>query len=160
MWLARATKPEASALTQGTVLSDTRIADHLLDSYRQHDYQIHGPVPFSLKIGQPSEPLLQLYKQHRCDCAAFITACNPFSQNLTPAVNAQRHLDLIAALTSRSLNFVEGIGVGQDPVWPGESSCLIFGLALEASRVLGRKFKQNAIVWCGQEAIPELVLLR
>ena len=150
----------ASALKQGTVLSDTRIASHLLDSYRQTDYQVHGPVPFSLKIDQASEPLLQLYKQHRCDCAAFITACNPLSQKLDPAVNAQRHLDLMADLTSRSLIFIEGIGIGQDPDWPGEASCLIFGLALEASRVLGHKFNQNAIVWCSQDAKPALVLLR
>ena len=141
-------------------MSDTHIADHLLDSYSQTDYQVHGPVPFSLKIGQPSESLLQLYKQHHCDCAAFITACNPFSQNLAPAVNAQRHLDFMADLGSSSLIFVEGIGIGQDPDWPGEASCLIFGLALDASRVLGHKFNQNAIVWCAQDAKPELVLLR
>ena len=150
----------ASTLLQGTVLSATHIATHLLESYRQTDYQVHGSLPFSLKIGQPSESLLQLYKQHRCDCAAFITACNPLSQKLAPAVNAQRHLDLMADLTSRSLIFIEGIGIGQDPDWPGEASCLIFGLALEASRVLGHKLNQNAMVWCGPDAVPELVLLR
>ena len=150
----------ASTLLQGTVLSDTNIAEHLLESYRQTDFQVHGPVPFSLKIGQRSEPLLQLYKQHRCNCAAFITACNPYSQKLDPAINAQRHVDLMADITSRSLIFIEGIGIGQDSSWPGEASCLIFGLALEASRVLGHKFNQNAIVWCDQDAKPELVLLR
>ena len=150
----------ASTLTQGTVLSETTIAEPLLQAYKETDYQVHGPVPFSLKIGQPSEPLLQLYKQHRCDCSAFITACNPNSLMLVPAVNAQRHLDLMAHLASRSLNFIEGIGVGPDPAWPGEASYLIFGLALEASRVLGRKFNQNAIVWCSQDAKPALVLLR
>ena len=92
----------ASALTQGAVLSDTRIATHLVESYRQTDCQVHGPVPFALNFGQPSEPLLQLYKQHRCDCAAFITACNPYSQKLDPVVNEQRHLDLMADLGSRS----------------------------------------------------------
>ena len=146
--------------TQGTVLSDTHIATYLLESYRLTDYKVHGPVPFSLKTGQPSGSLLQLYKQHRCDCAAFITACNPYSRKLAPAVNAQRQLDLMADLTSRSLIIVEGLGIGQDPDWPGEANCLIFGLALEASRVLGHKFQQNAIVWCGPDAKPELVLLR
>ena len=145
MWLARATKP-ASSLKQGTVLSETTIAEPLLQAYQETDYQVHGPVPFSLKIGLPSEPLLQLYKKHRCDCAAYITACNPYSQKLTPAVNAQRHLDLMADLSSRSLIFIDGIGIGQDPDWPGETSCLIFGLALEASRVPGHKFNENAIV--------------
>ena len=141
-------------------MSQTTIAEPLLQAYQETDYQVHGPVPFSLKIGLPSEPLLQLYKKHRCDCAAYITACNPLSQKLAPAVNAQRHLDLMADLASRSLIFIKGIGIGQDPDWPGEASCLIFGLALEASRVLGHKFNQNAIVWCDQGAKPELVLLR
>ena len=139
---------------------DTTIANSLLESYSNTDYQVQAREPFSLKIGQVSEPLLRLYKQHRCDCAAFITASNPFSQKLDPSINAQRHLDLMADLTSRSLIFIDGVGLGKDPDWPGEASCLIFGLALEASRVLGNKFNQNAIVWCDSDAMPQLVLLR
>ena len=157
----RSNQAGASALIEGDFfLSDTSIAEHLLVFYRETDYQVHGPEPFSLKVGLPSEPLRRLFKQHRCDCAAFITACNPYSQKLAPSVNVHRHLDLMTDLASRSLIFIEGIGIGQDPDWPGEASCLIFGLALEASRVLGHKFNQNAIVWCDQEAMPELVLLR
>ena len=121
---------------------------------------MHALEPFSLKIGQSNEPLLRLYKQHRCDCAGFITASNPYSQKLDPSVNDQRHLDLKADLTSRSLIFIEGVGIGKDPDWSGEASFLIFGLALEASRVLGNKFNQNAIVWCDPEGMPQLVLLR
>ena len=139
---------------------DTTIANSLLESYQNTDYLVHGRDPFTLKIGEVSEPLLRLFKQHRCDCAAFITACNPFSQKLDPSVNAQWLLDLKADLTARSLNFIEGVGIGKDPDWPGEASCLIFGLALEASRVLGNKFNQNAIVWCDAEAMPQLVMLR
>ena len=139
---------------------DSTIADDLLESYRDTDYQVHGQDPFSLRIGEVSEPLLRLFKQHRCDCAGFITACNPYSQKLDSSVNAQRHLDLMADLTARSLIFLDGVGLGKDPDWPGEASCLIFGLALEASRVLGNKFNQNAIVWCDAEAVPHLVLLR
>ena len=139
---------------------DTTIADNLLESYRNTDYKVQGQDPFILKIGQSSEPLLRLYKQHRCDCAAFITASNPFSQKLDPSVNTQRHIDLKADLTARSLIFIEGVGIGKDPDWPGEASYLTFGLALKASRVLGNKFDQNAIVWCDSEAMPQLVLLR
>ena len=141
-------------------MQDTTIADNLLESYRDTDYQVHALEPFTLRIGEVNEPLLRLFKQLRCDCAGFITASNPFSQKLDPNVNAQRHLDLMADLTSRSLIFIEGVGIGKDPDWPGEASYLIFGLGLEASRVLGNKFNQNAIVWCNAEAMPQLVLLR
>ncbi|MBC7548720.1 MAG: DUF3293 domain-containing protein [Polaromonas sp.] len=139
---------------------NTSIAEQLLESYRETDYQVHGPESFTLKIGQPSTSLLRRYRQHRCDCAAFITACNPLSRKLTTSVNDQLHRDLMTDLTTRSLIFVEGIGIGKDPDWPGEASHLIFGLELEASRVLGQKFNQNAIVWCGPDATPQLVLLR
>ena len=139
---------------------DTTIADNLLESYRNTDYKVQGQDLFILKIGQSSKPLLRLYKHHRCDCAAFITASNPFSQKLDPSVNAQRHLDLKADLISRSLTFIEGVGLGKDPVWPGEASYLVIGLGLEASRVLGNKFNQNAMVWCDSQAMPQLVLLR
>ena len=156
----RSNQAGASALIEGDLLLDTTIAEHLLASYRNTDYQVHGKHPFVLKIGQAIEALLRLYKQHRCDCAAFITACNPYSQKLAPSVNVHRHLDLMTDLASRSLIFIEGIGIGQDLDWPGEASCLIFGLAPEASRVLGHKFNQNAIVWCDAQATPQLVLLR
>ena len=56
--------------------------------------------------------------------------------------------------------FIEGVGLGKDPDWLGEASYLFFGLALKASRVLGNKLHQNAIVWYDSDAKPQLVLLR
>jgi hypothetical protein len=60
----------------------------------------------------------------------------------------------------RGLNFIPGEGKHPISDWPGESSFLIFDLSLESSKTLGRKFNQNAIVWCDQDAIPQLILLR
>jgi hypothetical protein len=37
---------------------------------------------------------------------------------------------------------------------------LILGLDLEAARTLGNRMEQNAIVWIGADAVPELVLLK
>jgi len=34
------------------------------------------------------------------------------------------------------------------------------GLSLEASKSLGARFEQNAIVWSGADAVPQLILLR
>ena len=107
---------------RGPFLSDTTIADHLLEFYRDTDYQVHGREPFSLTIGKLNEPLLRLFKQHRCDCAGFIPACNPCSQMLEPKVNAQRHRDFMTALIFRSLIFIEGVGLGKDPDLPSEAS--------------------------------------
>jgi hypothetical protein len=42
----------------------------------------------------------------------------------------------------------------------GEASYLIFGLTLEAAKALRTRLEQNAIVWTGADAVPQLILLR
>ena len=37
---------------------------------------------------------------------------------------------------------------------------LVLGLALEAAKSLGNAYEQNAVIWCGPDAVPSLVLLR
>jgi len=67
---------------------------------------------------------------------------------------------LAKELTSRSLEFVTGIGQHPSNKWPGEPSYLVFGLTLEASKVLGTRLEQNAIIWSGSDGVPQLILLR
>ena len=43
--------------------------------------------------------------------------------------------------------------------WPGEDSFLVLGISLEAVKTLGRRFGQNAVLWCDATAIPQLILL-
>ena len=43
--------------------------------------------------------------------------------------------------------------------WPGEPSDLALNLPLDASKRLGMRFHQNAVLWCDAKAIPHLVLL-
>jgi hypothetical protein len=35
----------------------------------------------------------------------------------------------------------------------------VLGLALEAAKSLGRRHEQNAVVWSGPDAVPQLVML-
>jgi hypothetical protein len=53
-------------------------------------------------------------------------------------------------------------GIGQHPTgsWPGEPSYLVPGLARAAALELGRQFAQNALIWAGDDAVPELILLK
>ncbi|UUZ55406.1 DUF3293 domain-containing protein [Massilia sp. H-1] len=44
--------------------------------------------------------------------------------------------------------------------WPSEPSFLVRGLSLEDASALGRQLRQNAIVWCGADLVPQLILLR
>ena len=72
--------------------------------------------------------------------------------------NLQKQLD--EEIKFRGLNSIPGEGKHPIGDWPGESSFLIFDLSLESAKTLGRKFNQNAVVWCNQDAIPQLILLR
>ena len=93
-------------------------------------------------------------------CAAFITAFNPFSRELTADENRRRQAELAKELTRRSLDFVEGVGQHPSGDWPGEPSFLVFGLELEAAKSLGKVYEQNAIIWCGADCVPDLILLK
>ncbi len=103
---------------------------------------------------------LLAYRRHNVDCAAFLTGWNPFSREVSEAENRDRQKALAAELTRRSLAFLEGIGQHPSNNWPGEESLLVLGLSLEAAKTLGERFEQNAIVWCGADGVPQLIVLR
>lgn len=132
----------------------------LVEAYVETDYRVHGEHPFVLHIGQRSLDLLTAQKKHVVSCSAFITAWNPYSQVVDTEVNTLRQNTLREELQSRSLIFIPGIGQHPSNKWPGEESFLIFGLDLAAAKALGQRFEQNAIVWSGTDAVPQLVLLR
>lgn len=131
-----------------------------LQAYEETEFRVFGSSPTVLTIGRQSPDLAQLHKSHAVACSVFITACNPFSAALDDAANAARQASLAEELRQRSLGFVDGIGQHLSNEWPGEPSFLVFGLTLEAAKALGRRLEQNAIVWSGPDAVPELVLLR
>lgn len=142
------------------MLSETVISPSLIQAYLETDYGVNADPAFVLKVGVFSEPLARLLEHHHCDCAAYLTACNPLSQDAGAAENAVRQAELSRELTERSLRFIEGVGQDSQGKWPGEASFLILGLSLEASRALGRKHAQNAFLWCARDAVPQLILLR
>lgn len=152
----------ASALPQleGFLFSESIIDAATLQAYRDTHYRVHASEPFTLRIGETCPALAAAHQSCRTDSSAFITAFNPFSQVLSDELNAQRHAQLRRELDLRSLKYIEGVGQHPSNQWPGEVSYLVFGLGLEAAKNLGSKFEQNAIVWSGADATPQLILLR
>ena len=138
----------------------TFIDPETLAAYRETEYRVMGDQPFVLRVGQHCPQLLSAHRQYGASSSAFITACNPLSQALSEADNAERQDRLAAELRARDLVFRPGIGQHPSNCWPGEPSYLIFGLSLEAVKALGKKFEQNAIVWAGEDGVPQLILLR
>lgn len=130
-----------------------------LSSYQETDYRVFLEPPLVLHIGVASKELSVLYFQFNTDSAAFITAGNPYSQPLAAAANAMRQAELAAELKQRGLSFFEGEGRHPSGDW-AEPSYLVLGLSLDEAKAMGRRCEQNAVVWCGADAVPELVLLR
>jgi hypothetical protein len=162
MWL-RKEQPSGKrrpSKSEGFLFSKTDIDDDAVQAYRETEYRIQGDKPFTLQIGVINEYLLSAHKSYRVDCSAFLTACNPYSQMVSANDNRIRQHELSDELTRCGLSYLPGIGQHPSNQWPGEESFLVLGLNLQAAKKLGAYFGQNAIVWCGANGLPELILLR
>lgn len=142
------------------MLSASLIDSTIVQAYRETEYRVLAEPAFILKVGQASAELLAAHKRHKTQCSAFLTACNPFSQPSDAASNAERQAALAKELKQRSLVFESGIGRHPGNGWPGEESVLVYGLTLESAKVFGTRLEQNAFVWSGADAVPQLILLR
>jgi hypothetical protein len=133
------------------------ISPELLQAYAETDYIVHHQPPFTMHIGQACLELKSLMTEHKVLSAAFITAWNPFSQNLPAKENQARQDELKANIKKRGLICIDGIGKHPSNNWPGEVSVLALGLDLEAAKSLARHYEQHAFVWAAGDGLPELV---
>jgi hypothetical protein len=139
---------------------DSAVPRELIDAYLATDYRVGSRADsFILRIGEHSPALAALCERCGEQSAAFISACNPYSERQIAAVNAAAHARLCVELECRGMLFIEGAGVAPAGKWQ-EQSVLVLGVSLDTAKDLGRRFEQNAIVWIGPDAIPQLCLLR
>lgn len=129
-------------------------------AYREALYRVDGPLAFTMRIDEPSAALRSAHARMAVRCSAFISASNPQGRLLTPDENAARDADLLARLAALGFRCWPGIGIDPAGEWPGEVSALIFGIAADQARELGRRYAQNAIVQAEADAVPRLILLR
>lgn len=132
----------------------------MIEAYLETEYRVHGPPGFSLRVGQASAQLHALHERQGVHCSAFVTAWNPCSRQTDPATNQAAQTRLTEALEQRRLQFLPGIGQHPSNDWPGEDSYLVLGLRLDEAKALGHEFEQNALIWSGADAVPQLILLR
>ncbi len=129
----------------------------LLQAFAETHYIVHHEDPFAMHIGQPCPELKKLMAEHNALSAAFITAWNPFSQNLPAEENNSRQEELNATLKKRGLICIDGIGKHPRNNYPGEVSVLVLGLDLGAAEALARHYEQHAFVWAARDGVPGLV---
>lgn len=142
------------------MFSASIIDPRTVQAYTETAYHVHGEPGFTLRVGEASAELLAAHARQGVDCSAYLTAWNPFSRKTDHATNAARQAELIDALTRLGLVCMPGLGRHPSNDWPGEDSVLALGLGLDAAMALGVRFDQNAIVWSGADAVPQLILLR
>ena len=131
-----------------------------IKAYLAADYRVDGEPGFTMRIGQPCQALAVLYAREGVNCCAFISACNPQGDASTAHLNDERQAAFARMLDARGLKFIPGAGSDPRGEWQAEPSYLVLGTSLEQSRAIGRGLDQNAIVWCGPDCVPALILLR
>ena len=132
----------------------------MIQAYLETHYIVQSEVPLTLQCGVHNLELGLLQIAFNTESSAFITAYNPFSHVEDEISNTGRQRKLVQDLQDQGLTYFEGIGQHPSGVWPGEPSFLVLDLSLEEATQLGIKYEQNAIIWCGSDAVPQLVLLR
>ena len=89
------------------------LPSELLQAFLKTDYMVNGKgAQFSLKIGQRSDQLNQLYEQTNKTSAAYITAYNPNSRLASDEENIAAHAALLERLKKAGYEYY--LGVGQD----------------------------------------------
>ena len=142
-------------------MEKTEIFLDKLAAYRITDYCVDGELEaFTLRIGIKSDSLLRLYKETGVNCGMFITAFNPFGHEQSGEANETEHARLGDELGALCHIVVEGAGDAPSGDWPVEKSFFALGIDSPVARRLGIKYHQDAIVWTGSDAIPQLLLLR
>jgi hypothetical protein len=129
-------------------------------AYRATRYRVHaGNAAFDLRVDVASEPLAALMRRHGVATAAYLTACNPYSVRASEAANRAANEALRAALVAADAFVFYGEAIDPTGAWPTEPSFLALGIALATARELGVRFRQNALLFADDDAVPRLVWL-
>lgn len=131
----------------------------LIRAYRATAYTVLAEPEFALRIKERSAALAELFDRTGKSCAAYITAWNPKGESCDQAFNTAAQERLTASVEELGLAYLKGEGRGEIGDWPPEKSLLILGCTRGRVKKLGHAFKQNAVVWVGADAVPELIVL-
>ncbi len=132
------------------------ISKELLLGYEATCYSILNPK-IDIYLTKENEALQSFLKEHHFNSWGFITAWNPFSN----ALSLENNQRLNSLLEQDLTNYVVFPAEGKDTIgnWPPEISFFVAGITKEEAIDLGKKYKQNAIVYGEINSPAELILL-
>jgi hypothetical protein len=127
----------------------------LRQKYLDTDYIVSDDPPLLMRIGVQSDDLRVLLGSMGVESAAFITAWNPHSEQLTDDENDDRQGVLLTDIEKLRLNYLVGYSQRDDLQ---EYSYLVLGIDKDQATSMATRFEQNAYVWIGPAGIPELII--
>lgn len=139
--------------------TSARIRD-LFATYQRTHYRVVLPdhAGSTIQIDAPAPgPIIDWIG--RDDFAAYMTSCNPYSQELTDRQNDERLADLRERLYTAGARFLEGIASAPNESW-FEPSLLVTSIPLTAVDAFARMYEQNAIVVVPARGIARLRVYR
>ncbi len=128
-------------------------------AYRETDYVVLCSPALILRVDHDNPELDAFLIREGKQSAAFISAWNPHSEPKAQEENDRAHRALMDDLQQRGYALIEGEGKGRVGDWPAEKSVLAIGIDRVASKEVGRRFLQNAIVFHEIGNGSELLLL-
>ncbi|MEO1621210.1 MAG: DUF3293 domain-containing protein [Cyanobacteria bacterium J06632_3] len=129
-------------------------------AYQQTLYEIFVESQvISLRVNCPNSALDNLLQQYQHSCWAFVTAYNPYSQQLSVAENESNHAALEAEVKRLELLYFPAVGRDPAGAWPSEASVFVMGVERERAIALGNEFSQNAILYGTLSSPPHLIWL-
>ena len=129
----------------------------LIQAYKETDFNVYEPK-ITIKVGQVNQELDRLLNINNCITWAYITAWNPYSELTDDRTNEEKNNQLRNDLPEYTL--LAGEGVGSDQSWQPEKSFLILGIALDDAILIGKKYRQNAIVVGKIYEEPQLIWIK
>ena len=132
------------------------LSKSLADAYQDAEYALLEP-PLAFRIGEPSAPLDALLARFGAASGVFLTAVNPRSERKSAEENRAALAELEKTLAAA--NYSRCPAEGRDPRrrWPSEPGFFVPGLPRGDAAALGRRFRQNAIVYAERGSAPRLV---
>lgn len=128
----------------------------LVEAYRRSEFRVdEGLVRLAFRVGDRCEALDAMLAADGVDGWLWITAWNPHSQPTPERDNAE----LGDTLEKRLAAHRTFAGVGHGPDGWEERGLLVLGIPRDEAEVIGRAFRQNAVIWGRRGGAAELVLL-
>jgi hypothetical protein len=135
----------------------TTLPPDLVQAYAETEFRL-AANKITVIVGRHNPQLNQLLQQYNANCAAIITAYNPYSIPHTLEQNINLNLSLAQDIAA--YHTIQCTGIHPSNNWTPESGYMILDITQQDADTLAIKYQQNAYIWIPDSTIPELVLLR